>query len=65
MLFYTYDKISLVILIIKQKLLLEIQLSLFNKIKRKNIWLLTFSNAIFVLTKFNNLLKCYQERQRD
>jgi len=29
------------------------------------IWLCPLSIAIFVLKKFNDLLKCYQERQRD
>jgi len=27
--------------------------------------MLNFSKVIFALTKFNNLLKCYQERRRD
>ena len=33
--------------------------------KWMNIWILNFSNAIFALTKFKHLLKCYQERWRD
>jgi len=29
------------------------------------VWIIHFSVAIFVLKKFNILLKCYQERWRD
>jgi hypothetical protein len=33
--------------------------------KSSIIWILNFSDAIFALTKFKHLLKCYQERWRD
>jgi len=44
----------------KNSLLSVILLFLKNKIIFT--WIFNFSEPIFALTKFNNLLKCYQER---
>jgi len=44
---------------------MKIAIMLIIKEILKIICLLNFSVAIFVLTKFNNVLKCYQERWRD